>query len=43
MTYTPITDAARNEMRKATEKVVESIKKRVDPKTIDLVITEINK
>jgi tripartite ATP-independent transporter DctP family solute receptor len=43
MTFTPISDAARAEMRKATEKVVESIKKRVDPKTIDLVMSEVNK
>jgi tripartite ATP-independent transporter DctP family solute receptor len=43
MTFTPITDAARAEMRKATEKVVDSIKKRVDPKTIDMVLAESGK
>lgn len=40
MTFAPISDAARAEMRKATAKVVDSIKSRVDVKTLDMVLAE---
>jgi TRAP-type transport system periplasmic protein len=40
MTFTPVSDAARAELRKATAKVVDSIKKRVDPAVIDMVMAE---
>lgn len=43
MTFTPIPDATRAELRKATNKVVDSIKSRVDPKTLDMVLTEVAK
>jgi len=40
MTFTPVSDAARAELRKATAKVVDSIKKRVDPAVIDMVMAQ---
>jgi TRAP-type transport system periplasmic protein len=40
MTFAPISDAARAEMRKATAKVVDSIKSRVDAKTLEMVLSE---
>ena len=40
MTFAPISDAARADMRKATAKVVNSIKSRVDAKTLDMVLAE---
>lgn len=40
MTFSPISDTARAEMRKATAKVVDSIKARVDKKTLDMVLSE---
>lgn len=43
MIFTPISDDARVAMRKATSSVVESVKKRVDPKVIDAVLAEVNK
>jgi tripartite ATP-independent transporter DctP family solute receptor len=38
MTFTPVPDATRAELRTATAKVVDSIKKRVDPKVVDMVL-----
>ncbi len=43
MTFAPISDAARVEMRKATAKVVDSIKARVDAKTLEMVLVEATK
>jgi tripartite ATP-independent transporter DctP family solute receptor len=40
MTFTPLTPQARNEFRSSTASVVESLKKRIDPKLIDTVISE---
>ncbi|MEN9775049.1 MAG: hypothetical protein RL322_2119 [Pseudomonadota bacterium] len=38
MTFTPVSDATRAELRTATAKVVDSIKKRVSPQVIDMVL-----
>lgn len=40
MVYTPVSDQARGEFRRATAPVVESLKKRIDPKLIDAVMAE---
>ncbi|UCE31209.1 MAG: TRAP transporter substrate-binding protein [Burkholderiales bacterium] len=42
MTFTPIPDATRAELRKATSKVVDTIKKRVDPALVDQVLAAVN-
>jgi tripartite ATP-independent transporter DctP family solute receptor len=41
MIFTPISDATRADLRKATSGVVDTIKKRVDPKLIDTVLTSV--
>lgn len=41
MVYTEISDDARNEMRKATQPVVDDIKKRVNPEVVDAVMAEV--
>jgi len=40
MTFTPITPQGRAEFRRATTSVVDSLKKRIDAKLIDTVVTE---
>ena len=40
MTFTPISDETRAELRKATASVVEGLKTRIDPKVIDMVLAE---
>jgi len=42
MKFTPIPDATRAELRKATGRVVDTIKKRVDPDLINQVLAEVN-
>ena len=43
MTFTPITPQGRADFRRSTASVVESLKKRIDPKLIDAVVTEASK
>lgn len=40
MTFTPITAQGRADFRRSTTSVVESLKKRIDPKLIDAVVSE---
>ncbi|MGQ9370757.1 TRAP transporter substrate-binding protein [Azospirillum sp. ST 5-10] len=40
MVFTPITDETRAALRKATASVVDGVKKRVDPKVVDMVLAE---
>lgn len=40
MTFTPITPQGRADFRRSTAGVVESLKKRIDPKLIDTVVSE---
>lgn len=43
MQYTEISADARTEMRKATQPVVDEVKKRVDPTVVDAVLAEVSK
>ncbi|NCT98141.1 MAG: TRAP transporter substrate-binding protein [Comamonadaceae bacterium] len=43
MTFTPITPQGRADFRRSTAGVVESLKKRIDPKLIEAVVTEATK
>ena len=43
MTFTPITAQGRADFRRSTTSVVESLKKRIDPKLIDAVVSEATK
>lgn len=43
MTFTPITPQGRADFRRSTAGVVESLKKRIDPKLIDTVVSEATK
>jgi TRAP-type transport system periplasmic protein len=43
MTFTPLSDEARKQLRAATVNVVDSVKKRVDPQVIDKVLAEVDR